>query len=308
VQVTAGLVALAAGEHEEAIRHLRAALEQEPTSPEALRELARAYDLAGRLAEAEAAYHRATDLRPDWATFKDLGVFYNRHGRLEEALPLFQRVVELTPDSYGGWANLGGIQLRLGRHAQAIQALERSIQLKPTGQGYANLGTVYFYQGGYAKAAEAYRQATRLDPAISQLWGNLGDAERWSRHPEEAGYAYRRALSLLEQELAQNPRDPERWSRRAIHESALGEHRPALDHVAEALRLDPADGLALFRSALVHEEAGQREAALAAVRAALQAGYSREEIDGAPPLEQLRRDPRYVALTGAGGSTGPNPR
>jgi tetratricopeptide (TPR) repeat protein len=70
----------------------------------------------------------------------------------------------------------------------------------------------------------------------------------------------------------------------------------ALRHIAEALRLSPHDGLVLFRSALVHEELGERDQALAAIGAAIAAGHSREEIDHAPPLDELRRDPRYAAL------------
>ena len=94
-----GLVEVASGEYDLAIRSLERALELEPTSADAYRELAHAYDAAGRVAEAEVAYRKAIQLRAsDWAAYDSLGVFYNRHGRLGGALPLVQRVVELTPD------------------------------------------------------------------------------------------------------------------------------------------------------------------------------------------------------------------
>ncbi len=81
-----------------------------------------------------------------------------------------------------------------------------------------------------------------------------------------------------------------------MHLSAIGEHDRALAHAAKALRLDPKDGLALFRSALVYEEAGRRDSALEAVRAALLAGFSREEVRTAPPLARLHQDPRFERI------------
>jgi serine/threonine-protein kinase len=309
VQLTAGIVHAAAGELSDAVRSFERALEIEPASAEAHRELARAYDAAGRTEQAEATYLRAIELRPgSWASYKDLGVFYNRHGRLAEALPMFQRVVELTPDNYAGYANLGGLHLRLGQHDEAAAMLERSLALRPTAQGHANLGTVHFYQGRYAQAARAYRSATALNPTDSRLWGNLGDAERWSGQAEEAAEAYRKAVELLGRELEVNPRSAEPWSRLAIHEAALGRTGEALASIEKALRLEPRDGQVLFRSALVHEEAGRRERALEAVQAALDAGYSPEEIGKAPPLQALREDPRYRAFAQRPMAPGEGPR
>jgi len=49
----------------------------------------------------------------------------------------------------------------------------------------------------------------------------------------------------------------------------------------------------------VNEELGRRERALEAIKQALHAGYSREEIGKAPALEALRRDPRYARIAGS---------
>ena len=83
-----------------------------------------------------------------------------------------------------------------------------------------------------------------------------------------------------------------------MYEVFAGEKKTALRDIEEALRSGPDEGLVLFRAALVFEENGVRERALESVRAALAAGYSREEIEKAPPLDRLRDDPRYVRLEG----------
>jgi eukaryotic-like serine/threonine-protein kinase len=306
VQMITGMVHLAAGEHADAIRAFQRALDVEPASADALSELARAQEAGGAATEAEATYRRATQLRPDsWAAYKDLAAFYFRHGRLAEATPLFERVVALTPDSYAGYANLGAVYLRSGRREDAISALRRSLELRATDQAFANLGSVFFYGGRYAEARDAFRKAVDLNPTESVWWGNLADADRWLGRKEEAAASYREATRLIESQLATNPRDPEAWARLAMHEAVLGRRDGALRHIAEALRLSPHDGLVLFRSGLVHEELGEREQALAAIGAAIAAGHSREEIDHAPPLEALRRDPRYAAVASRAGAVRP---
>ncbi len=309
VQLTLGLVHAASGDHAGAIRSFERAIELEPGNSDAYRELARAYDGAGRTEQAEATYRRAIQLRPNsWAAYKDLGVFYNRHERLSEALPLFQRVVQLSPDNYAGYANLGGLYLRLGLHEDAAAALEQSLALHPTAQAQANLGAVYFYEGRFRDAVGAYREAVRLGPADARAWGALADSERWSGMAAEAARDFRQAIALLDKELAVDPRNAERWSRRAIHEAALGERDRSAASMGKALRLAPGDGLVRFRSALVAADAGDTDGALRAIQAALEAGYPREFIRNAPPLARLAGDPRFGALVGRKEPKASNPK
>jgi tetratricopeptide (TPR) repeat protein len=242
-------------------------------------------------------YRKALQLRPsDWAAYQDLGIFYSRHSRMKEALPLFQQVVELTPDNYEGYTNLGGVYLALGELEKAAKALEKSLELKPTADATTNLGTAYYYERRYADAARYYRKATGMHPNDSLLWGNLGDADRWAGAADDASRDYQQAIALLEKQLTVNQFSADLWSRLAMYNAAMGEHEKALGPLRRALRLNSKDSRVLFRSALVYEEAGQRDRALDSIRAAVAAGYSSEEIGKAPPLEKLRRDPRYLAL------------
>ncbi len=296
--LTMGLIQAAAGEHPAAIASFKRSLELEPANADAVRELANAYDAAGRTEDAEATFRRAIALQPSsWAAYKDLGVFYNRHGRIEEAIPWFKRVVDLTPDNYSGYANLAAMYLRLGRHEEAAATLERSLTLNPSAQAYSNLGSVYYMQKRYRDAAHEYLNAVELIPADDHYWGNLADAYRWiPGKAAESARAYRQAIAQAEKQVAINPRDGELHSRIAMYWISLGEREPALREIAQAARLSPADGQVLFRSALVYEQSGRREEALDAVRTALAGGYSKEEIEKAPPLEALRQDPRYRSI------------
>jgi Flp pilus assembly protein TadD/TolB-like protein len=300
VHFTAGLVHSAAGEGAAAVDQFQQALKIEPASADALRELANAYDKVGRTAEAEATLRRAVDLRPDsWAACKDLGVFYNRHGRLLDALPLFRRVVVLTKDNYASYNNLGGLYLRLGRHAEAAANLQKSLELHPTTAVYVNLGNIHYFEGRFAEAAESYRKATELTPTDERAWGALADALRWvPGKSDEAAGAYAQAIALAEKQASLKPQDPELRSRLAMYRAYSGDAAGADVDLRQALRLDPSDGTILFRAALVQEQLGRRKQALESIERALRVGYSREEIENAPALEQLRRDPAYGRMTG----------
>jgi len=297
VHLTLGLIRATAGEHAEAVRSFQQALEAEPRNADAMRELARSLDAGGHPEEAEAAFRRAIELRPDsWAAYKDLARYTLGRGRVADALPLFQRVVELTPDNYIGHANLGAAQFHLGELERAAEAMERSLALRPSPLAYSNLGTIRYYQQRFGEAVAAFRKSVELTPADAAAWGELADALRAAGRREEAREASRQAVGLAEKELQINPRDGEGWGRLAMWQAALGDRARSLASMSRAIDLAPVTGVTRFRQALVYEQAGRRAAALEAVRAALAAGHPRVEIAGAPPLEPLRRDPRYAAL------------
>jgi len=300
VHFTAGLVDLSGGEYAHAIEILKRALQIEPANADTMRELGNAYDAAGKEADAETTFRHAAELRPDsWAASKDLAVFYNRHGRLEDALPWFQRVVAMTPDSAASYSNLGGIYLRLGRHGEAAAALQKSLALRPTSNAYMNFGSIRYFEGRFREASDAYRKAAELAPSDERIWGALADALRWlPGNADEVIGAYRQAIALGERKAAINPSDPELRSRLAMYHAYAGDRDAADRESSEALRLAPRDGTVLFRAALVREQLGRREDALAALEQSFLAGYSREEIGKAPALEQLRQDPRYALIAG----------
>ena len=79
-----------------------------PTSDDAYRGLADAYENLDKPAEAERTYRRAIELRPQyWAGYNFLGAFYYHQARYAEAASMFSQVVALAPDSFRGYSNLG---------------------------------------------------------------------------------------------------------------------------------------------------------------------------------------------------------
>jgi serine/threonine-protein kinase len=300
VHVTLGIIYVGTGRYDDAIKKFRQALQQDPRNSDALLQLAKALDNVGRATEAEDTYKKAIESRPAyWAGYNRLGNFYYKHGRYAEAQRMFRQVTELTPDNARGYYNRGAMYYLMGQYDLAVDLFEESIAIDPTSStgAYSNLGTLYSMQARYADAVPMYEEATRLGKDDYRMWGNLADAYRYSPgYSEEAREAYQRAVQLAEEQLVINPKDAKLRSSLSVYYASLGENNKAQEEITEALEQAPEDVRVLFKRVLVYEFAKLRDEALAALKTALEHGYSISEVSNHPDLSELRKDPQYQQL------------
>jgi tetratricopeptide (TPR) repeat protein len=298
VHVTLGLVHLGTGRAEESLADFQRALALDPSSGDAQRGLARAYDALGRTAEAEATYERAIAIQPAyWGNYSHLAALFWRHGRYVEAERAFRRVLELTPDNVRGRSNPGALLHLMGRDEEAVGELQRSLAIRPTFEAASNLATVQFFGGHYAEASAAFEKALALDDRDYRLWRNLASARYWTPGLRaSAADAYRRAADLAERAREINPRNAEILIHLADCYAMLGRAADARSLLRRAVELAPGDVEVMNVAAGVCEQLGDREAALQWVAGALAGGYSAESLERDPGLAELRQDARYVAL------------
>lgn len=293
-----GTVFNGTGLHEKAAGEFQRALESEPTSDDAYRGLATAYERMNKLTEAEKTHRRSIQLHPGyWGGYRELARFYHRRGRYGEAEQQLLKATELAPDNADIYYSLGGVYHLMGKEEEAVRALKKSLAIRPTADAYTNLGTIFHFQGRYREAVPMMEKAAELGTSDFQVWGNLGEAYR--RTPEVVGKspgAYRQAVRLADEQLAINPKDAETRAWLAVYQLKLGYQEAALAEIDRARRLAPKNVNILFRAAQIYELAGLRDRALAALRSAADSGYSMSEIRTAADLEELRKDPRYQRL------------
>ncbi len=293
-----GTVSNGTGHYEQAASEFDRALDSEPTSDDAYRGLAFAFQRMGKPAEAERTYRRAIELRRQyWASYNWLGTFYYQQARYAEAAELFSKVVTLAPDSIRGYYNLGAAYLGQGRYAEAIAAFEHSIAIYPTDTAYTNLGNVYFYQRQYEKAIRAYEPAVNLNKGDYMLWWNLAEGYYWApgRRPQ-AAWAYRQAISLAKETLQVNPKDTTALGVLGFCHAMLGEKKQALQYLQEGLQLAPAGPEMRFKAALVNNQFGETERALDWLEKAVAAGYSPTTIRDTPNFDHLHSNMRFQEL------------
>jgi len=163
------------GQYEKSILEFQGALKAAPTNDDAYRGLALAEERLGRLDEAENTYRRAIQLRPHyWAGYNWLGLFFYQRARYREAAEQWEQAVALTPDNNQVYYNLGAAYAEMDRDKDAIAALSKSIQLRPTYVAYFNLGSVYVSMRRFEEAISAYEEALKLNKRSYRVYGYLG--------------------------------------------------------------------------------------------------------------------------------------
>jgi serine/threonine-protein kinase len=294
-----GLALGSAGQHEQAIQHVQRALVLEPLNDDAYYAAGKSYQSRGKLKEAEAAYKKAVEIGPHRLYLDELGSLYIGMGRTAEAIAVLHQSLKLAPDGFIGYRNLGVAHFMQGDVEEAASLFQKALQIRPDATVYANLGTIHFSQGLYQQAVEAFEKAIEMQGGSNNhmVWGNLGDAYRWTPDKKERAHdAYRTAIQLLQEQL-NAAIDPTLRSRFALYLAKSGDTIRALGELDKIQELPDNDASSWFRVAVAYEVCDRRVKALAALERALRAGYSVDEVKKDPELLELRADKRYHRLT-----------
>lgn len=286
------------GQFDKAEQEFNTALSINPMFEEANYGLGRALQGQGRLAEAEKTLRRSIDLEPSyWGAYMAVGNFLHQHGRYAESLPFYEKVTELAPDSAGGYINLGSSLHWLGDWDGAEAAWRRSLELEPDALAYQNLGTLLYYRHRYAEAIEMHRKAVEAAPSDHRNWGKLAAAQRYVPGQNAASReSYRRAIQLVEEQLAVNPDQAEDLyylSAYLVNTGDLGGARQAIER---SLSLAPEDPDAHYLAAIVEMNSGHDELAMAELEKATSLGYSVKLLQSDPEFETLQAHAEFTAL------------
>ena len=128
--------------------------------------------------------------------FRD-GLSFLSKDDCEKALPYFEKAVEADNSYADAWAQSGFCNEKLGKHAEALEASKKAVNLRPSAESYFNIGLASFYLKQYKDAVEAYRAAIKLDPYNSaDAYYALGLVYRdWGKADDEI-QAYKAAIRL----------------------------------------------------------------------------------------------------------------
>ncbi|HET7871421.1 MAG TPA: tetratricopeptide repeat protein, partial [Terriglobales bacterium] len=296
--LASGVAAMLNSHNDEAEREFGKAADLDPKSSKPHRWLGFMFNSAGKSQAAEQELNRAMALDgKDWRARMNLGLLFYKGARYPEAANAWEQVSKLTPDNLVVLGNLAAVYHMMDRNDDAAAALQRSLEIKPDAYAYGNLGTLRFFQGRYADAVPAFEKAVKLEANEYLWWGNLGDAYRWAPgQASKAKPAYENAIRLAKEQVAAHPDDLDLRSSLAVYLVKSGDKQAALSQIEEVERAPKKPSSVLFKAAVVHELAGERNQALAALSAALKAGYALKEVKNEPELLNLRADARYQSL------------
>ena len=264
------------------------ALKVDPDLPGVLVARAMVLKGKGRFADAETAARRALALQPeDDEAHALLGTILASQGRTDEGLGELRRAVDLRPNYWQHYNALAIAEYRRGHLDGAAASFHRITALRPDSVwGHVNLGSVLYAKG----------DRWRCCPRTPASAGTSATPTRSSGAPPKRGgptsgrWRCRRRSDVLGPTIRVcSPASPSTWPRpaRSPRPGGMLNERPPW---APAPRTSPIC-------------AGDRAAALAALRHAVELGYSTEIIRQDEDLAALRPLPEFQRLTAKTGKS-----
>ena len=147
---------------------------------------------AGRLVEAEAAYHEVLRRHPgEPKALHFLGLLLFRRGDLERGIERVLHSLGSDPHNARAWNDLGGMFIAAGREADARDAYRRATQAAPgSAEGWYNLGICLRKEGDSEGAISSLHQAIACAADYSRAYEALGALLYQSGRTLEAAKVY----------------------------------------------------------------------------------------------------------------------
>ena len=189
---------------------------------------------AGRLPEAERAYHAILNVEHDHVgSLHYLGVLRAQQGRLDEAIALLRRALAHDPTLAEAHYHAGCVLHSMQHHEAAVACFDHALALdRDYGEAHYNRGTALQALRRYASAIASYEAALEIEPDIPAIRYNLGTAlQALGRHQA--------AIVQYEQVLAAAPDYLQARIAVAMALQTLGRHDAAIAHYQQALAADP---------------------------------------------------------------------
>ncbi|HEV2420281.1 MAG TPA: tetratricopeptide repeat protein [Candidatus Acidoferrales bacterium] len=285
------------GKYDQAVVELKRATVLAPNSDEAYLRLGDAYLQSGNAPAALQAFQKAIQLNPYfWTNQDELGNAYFQQADYTKALEAFHQITVLAPDIDVGYENIGNVYLQQGKYKDCIPYYQKALQIEPYWTTYSNLGTAYFFLKQYPDAAAAYEKAVALNPNDSGVVVNLADAYRWAGQQDKAKQTYQQAITLGYKELQTNPQSNSTMAQIALSYAKIGDAQHADSFISRARASAKNNVDYIYDQAEIEAILNRQDAALKALREALEKHYSVDYASGDQELENLQANPKFLAL------------
>ncbi|HZW24572.1 MAG TPA: tetratricopeptide repeat protein [Gallionella sp.] len=284
-----GLLRMQQGLAEQALPHLQAAWEADPTIgqywltlAECLLALECRSDALLLLKTAVRRGMNSRELPPllmraleDRGALPDDGVMHEclalfNSGRFAELKELMWHLLDEYPGWAWGWKMLGTTQQRLGDGGE--MALRCALELEPRdAEAHNTLGLVLHLLGRHEEALDSVRRALEFNPGYADAINNEGIILVALGDRSEAEAAYRRVIEI-------NPNSAEAHNNLAVVLMQRGDLQEALASCRRALEIRPDFADAFCNLGSVQSRLGLLDAAEASYRRALEGALNRVEV------------------------------
>ena len=194
----------------------------------------------------------------DWS---NKGISLGELGRHQEAIDCLNKALELEINPrYASalvWINKGHVLTKLGRHQEAIACHDKALGINPRNAlAWNNKGSALTALGRHQKAIAYFDKALGINPRNALAWNNKGSVlTKLGRHQE--------AIAYFDKALEINPRDAGAWNNKGYALTALGRHQKAIAYFDKALEIDSRYALAWNNKGYVLGKLARHQEAIA---------------------------------------------
>lgn len=169
------LVLLPTGRVDEAIAHLRKALEIDPDNVETHNNLGHALLQKGRVEESFSHLQKALEMAPNRAAVHyNLGNALLQTGRLDEAIAHLQKALEIDPTYVSAHSDLGAALLQKGRVNESFTHLQRALEIDPNHKAaHFNMANTLLQMGRVDDGVLHLQKALTIDPGDAEAQKNM---------------------------------------------------------------------------------------------------------------------------------------
>jgi type IV pilus biogenesis/stability protein PilW len=216
-----------------------------------------------------AAFERVAKVDPSAITFYNLGTLYMKRRQQAQAKDAFERALQLKPDDPDANNSLGALLAESGQIPAAIERFQAALKARPTfADALNNLGFALFQTGDASQAYDLFQKALAAQPDFPEALNNLGIF--FGRQGDLA-----RAQTYFQQAVDKRADYGEAANNLALVLFARGEADKALGVLQKLLQVNPGFEMGYVTMCRIYLKTGRRQ-------------------EGAQVLEQLlRRNPTH---------------
>ena len=186
------------GEHEEAIKVYKKAIQLHPNFASAHNNLGITYKEIRDFQSAIDHYKIAINLNPAMASaHNNIGVVYMKLEMFEKSVEHFTQALELKPNYADALNNIGTAHFSMGDYELAQKFFEKALSTQPkSAQAHINLGALFSNTGNYEAANKHFQIALGMAPGSVELLCNIGNLHQKQRQFTAAQEFYQQALKI----------------------------------------------------------------------------------------------------------------
>ena len=189
---------LATDEYDQGLRHLNRLRMKYPAHALIYYETGRSYLGKGQLDSASLSFRQSVELNPEFsASWFFLGEIQRRQNQYAQALESLNRALDLDEHMYEALNSAGIIYQIQGNHQKAIQFYEQSLAvLEYQPAILVNLGDCYLSKGDYNQAFSLYKTALQIDLPSARTFQKIGNASFMMKQYPRAVFYFTKSIEL----------------------------------------------------------------------------------------------------------------